>query len=297
MLANWTTGHALRRYVDSLDPDRDDEEIAGLIANSLFADAYFAHSIYLVTFARQISVPAIAKVLYRSGQGDIVTRPRRRNNDTIVYFTEFYRRGYSSPEGIEAIERMEAIHDRFLISEELKLYTLATVMLEPDRLALQFGKDPFSTVDKQARWNFWCGIAGVMGLTMPAASREGFLQWMIDFEAENYAPSADAQGCYRGLLQDWLRWYPSWVPGREWMAAQSLSALLDPPVRSVVGAAPPVAPVRLQVKLVARAYLESTPVRVFRKDRNLINFFGREHSDPRSLEGVGHDPAPRAGNS
>jgi hypothetical protein len=294
---NWTTGHALRRRIDSLDPDRDDEQIAALIANGLFADAYFAHSTYLVTFARQASVPAIAKVLYRSGNGDIATKPRQRNNDTIVYFTEFYRRGYRSPDGIAAIKMMEAIHDRFLISEELKLYTLATVMLEPDRLALQFGKDPFSDVDKRGRWNFWCGIAGVMGLTMPADSREGFLQWMYDFEAENYAHTEDAAGCYRGLVEDWLRWYPSWVPGRKWMAEQSLSALLDPTVRRAVGAAKPPAPVQFQVNLVARAYLESTPVRVFRKDRSLVNFFGREHRDPRSLEGVGHEPPQRAKSS
>ena len=101
MFDNWTSGRALRRYVDSLDPATDDEEITAKISNILFADAYFAHSIYLVTFARQSAVPAIAKVLYRSGNGDIATDPRRRNNDTIIFFTEFYRRGYRS-ESVEA---------------------------------------------------------------------------------------------------------------------------------------------------------------------------------------------------
>jgi hypothetical protein len=290
VLDNWTTGRTLRGYVDSLDPIADDEEITAKVSNVLFADAYFAHSIYLVTFARQAAVPAIAKVLYRSGNGDIATDPRRRNNDTIIFFTEFYRRGYKSEEGRAAVQRMEEIHSRFLISDELKLYTLATVMLEPDRLARQFGHDPFSPVDREARWNFWCGIAHDMGLELPADSREGFLQWMLDYEAANYANTVDGRGCYEGLVEDWLRWYPKWVPRREWLARQSLSGLLDPALREAMGVEAPTALIQAQVNLVATAYLKSTPYRVFRKNRTLINFFGKNRQTPQDLETVGHQP-------
>lgn len=290
MLNNWTTGSALRRYVDSLDPVRDDEEITALVSNVLFADAYFAHSIYLVTFARQAAVPAIGKVLYRSGNGDIATDPRRRNDDTIIFFVEFYRRGYKSEEGRAAIERMEAIHSNFIIPDELKLYTLATVMLEPDRLAQQFGVDPFSPVDKQARWNFWCGIAHAMGLELPVDSREAFLEWMIAYEKEHYANTVDGRGCYEGLVQDWMRWYPKWVPNREWLARQSLAGLLDPGLREAMGVEAPPAWVQAQVNLVARTYLRSTPIRVMRKNRNLIRFFGKHRENPRDLETVGHVP-------
>ncbi len=290
MFDNWTTGRTLRAHVDSLDPAADDEEITAQVSNVLFADAYFAHSIYLVTFARQAAVPAIAKVLYRSGNGDIATDPRRRNNDTIIFFTEFYRRGYRSEEGRAAVERMEEIHSRFLIDDELKLYTLATVMLEPDRLAMQFGQDPFSDVDRQARWHFWCGIADVMGLQLPAATRDGFLQWMVEYEDANYANTVDGRGCYEGLVEDWLRWYPSWVPNREWLARQSLAGLLDDKLRDAMGVEAPPAWVQAQVNLVAKTYLKSTPYRVFRKDRNLINFFGKQRANPRDLETVGHVP-------
>lgn len=290
MFENWTTGRSLRKYVDSLDPIADDEEITAQVSNVLFADAYFAHSTYLVTFARQAAVPAIARVLYRGGNGDIATKPRQRNNDTIIYFTEFYRRGYTSEDGKAAIRRMEEIHSRFLIDEELKTYTLATVMLEPDRLAVQFGKDPFSDVDRQARWNFWRGLAREMGFELPAETREEFLEWMQAYEAANYANTADGMGCYEGLVQDWMRWYPDWLPKSEWLARQSLAGLLEPNLRAAMGVEAPPAWVQTQVNLVARAYLESTPYRVFRRNRNLINFFGRERTTPRDLETVGHVP-------
>lgn len=281
----------MRRYVDSLDPVADDEEITALVSNGLFADAYFAHSVYLVTFARQAAVPAIGRVLYRGGNGDIATKPRQRNNDTIIFFTEFYRRGYKSEDGKAAIHRMEEIHSRFLIDEDLKRYTMATVMLEPDRLARQFGGDPFSDVDREARWNFWRGLAREMGFELPADTREGFLQWMTEYEAANYANTPDGEGCFEGLVQDWLRWYPPHLPKREWLARQSLVGLLDPPLRRAMGVEDPPAWLQAQVNLVARAYLASTPIRIFRKNRSLVNYFGRDRANPRNLESVGHKPA------
>lgn len=292
---NWTTGRALRRYVDSLDPVQDDEEITGLVSNVLFADAYFAHSIYLVTFARQAAVPAIAKVLYRSGNGDIVTKPSARNNSTIIFFTEFYRRGYKSEAGRAAIQRMEQIHSNFLIDDELKLYTLATVMFEPDRLANQFGHDPFSEIDKQARFNFWKGLAAEMPIALPAETREGFLKWMLDYEARTYEKTEGSVAIFDALVEDWGRWYPDFVPGSKWLARQSLSGLLDDKLCEVMGTVRPPAPIQLQVDLVAKAYLHSTPYRVFRKNRNLINFFGKDLANPRNLDTVGYKPRIKDG--
>lgn len=287
---NWTTGRALRRHVETLDPVADDEEITAEISNVLFADAYFAHTVYLVTFARQIAVPQIARVLHRGGNGDIVTKPRQRNDDTIIYFTEFYRRGYRSEDGQAAIRRMEEIHSRFLIDHDLKVYTLATVMLEPDRLARQFGHDPFTERDRQARWNFWLGVSGVMGLELPSNTREGFERWMIEFEDANYENTEDAMGCYEGLVQDWMRWSPKWLPNREWLARQTLAGLLDGKLRAAMGVEAPPAWVQAQVNLVAKCYLRSTPYRIFRKNRTLVNYFGKHRANPQNLDTVGHVP-------
>jgi hypothetical protein len=187
---------------------------------------------------------------------------------------------------------MEEIHSRFLITDELKLYTLATVMFEPDRLANQFGVDPFSAVDKEARWNFWQGFANEMPLDLPADNREDFLDWMIQYEAENYAYTPDAEGCFDALVEDWKRWYPTWVPQRDKLARQSLVGLLDDQLRETMGQELPPAFVRQQVKLVAQTYLRSTNYRVFRRNRNLIKFFGKNLAHPRNLDTVGHKGAP-----
>jgi hypothetical protein len=80
------------------------------------------------------------------------------------------------------------------------------------------------------------------------------------------------------------------VPRREWLARQSLSGLLDPKLREAMGVEAPPAFIQAQVNLVASTYLKSTPYRVFRKNRNLINFFGKQHARPRDLDTVGHTP-------
>jgi hypothetical protein len=189
----------------------------------------------------------------------VILDPRRRNDDTIVFFSEFFRRGYKSDEGRAAIARMEQIHSNFLMDDELKAYTLATVVFEPERLAEQFGCSPFSDVEMQGRWNFWKGFAAAI------------------FDA---------------LVEDWRRWYPDWLGGEK-TARHSLTALLDDHLRETLELPKPSRAMALRVKLTASAYLRSTPIRLMRRDRSVINYFGKRHADPRDLENVGFKPRNR----
>lgn len=289
MAGKFTTGATLRRRIRSLDPERDDETITRLVSQVLYGDPYFAHSTFLVTFARQAAVPAIAKVLARSGQGDVVVDPRRRNNDTILFFMEFFRRGYRSEAGRGAIARMEAIHSNFRIDDELKIYTLATVIFEPERLATQFGCEPFSDVEKLARWNFWKGFARAMPIELPTDDRDEFIAWMLDYEDRNYAHTRDAELIFDGLVRDWSRWYPRWMGGEK-IARHSLTGLLDDRTRQAMGQPEPSRSMQLRVKLTAQAYLKTVPVHVFREDRSISDYFGRDHADPTDLDGVGYKP-------
>lgn len=289
MDAKWTTGALMRRRINALDPVHDDERITRLTSDVLYGDPFFVHSTFLVTFARQAAVPAIARVLYRSGNGDVIVDPRRRNDDTIVFFAEFFRRGYRSEQGRAAIARMEQIHGNFLIDDELKTYTLATVVFEPERLAERFGCSPFSEVEKQGRWNFWKGFAEAMPLTLPADTREGFLAWMEDYEQRACAYTPDAAAIFDALVADWRRWFPDWAGGAK-VARESLIALCDDRLRETLRLPQPSRSMAFRVRLTAKSYLRSTPIRPLRADRSVINHFGRGHNDPRNLDEVGYKP-------
>jgi hypothetical protein len=113
---------------------------------------------------------------------------------------------------------------------------------------------------------------------------------MTDYERRMYAHTVDGEGIFDALVEDWRRWYPDWLPNSERLARQSLVGLLDQPLREAMGQQPPPKAVAAQVKLVAQAYLRSTPIRPMRRDRNLISYFGKHHADPYDLEDVGYKP-------
>ena len=73
-------------------------------------------------------------------------------------------------------------------------------------------------------------------------------------------------------------------------ARASLIALLDDHLLETLQLPAPTRAMSARVRLTARAYLHSTPVRVMRRDRSIADRFGRRHKDPRDLQSVGYEP-------
>ena len=141
----------VRKRIAQLDAEKDAHEIAHLAFEVRYGTKLFTHSIFSVAFARQAAVPSIEKVLYRGGKGGIITNTKKRNNDTLLFFGEFYKHG-DSGSGREAVELLNFIHSHFPITNEENLYTLATVVCEPKRMGVflanknMFSKKEFFTL-------------------------------------------------------------------------------------------------------------------------------------------------------
>src|SRR5947209_9083942 len=82
---------SLIRRIDRLDPDRYDEQIVDLTTNWLYANPVLFTLTYTQLFVRHAAVPSIARVLYRGGEGEAVTDPRRRNDETLRLFGVWHR--------------------------------------------------------------------------------------------------------------------------------------------------------------------------------------------------------------
>ena len=123
-----------RRRIRGLDPERDYREINHLAFEVRYATPIFTHTLFSIAFARQAAVPSIARTLYRGGRGASITATRKRSDDTLLFFGEFYRHG-DSPAGRAVADQLNAIHSRFPISNDEHLYTLATLMCEPLRMS------------------------------------------------------------------------------------------------------------------------------------------------------------------
>jgi hypothetical protein len=208
-----------RRRIDKLDAEKDAHAISHLAFEVRYATPLFTHSIFSVAFARQAAVPSIAKVLYRNGKGGIVTNPRKRNNDTLLFFGEFYKHG-DTEDGRKAIELLNHIHSHFRITNEENLYTLATIVCEPKRLGVFLAsKDLFSKKEFRALYNFWKRMCELMYIHSIPADEGSMYEWYEKFEKENYGYTEEGRRVVEALAGEFAeRWYPSFMkyPGTQY---------------------------------------------------------------------------------
>ena len=278
------SGRAITRRMAALDPVRDNEEATHLSVEVLYGDAIFVHAAYTVAFARQVAIPSISRIVYRTGTGDMMRNVRRRNDDTLLFFGELLSHGHSSARGRAVIDRMEQIHSRFGITDDDKLYTLASLALEADRILDHLGLSRFTESEKRARYHFWRGVGEQMGLVVPPTP-EQFMAWTLAYETR-YAYTEGGRALVDQLFTDWRdRWFRG--PLRRF-ADPVLLLLLDEPLRTAHRLAdPPVGFVR-HAPHVVQAYLALQAVRPHRPGRSWVDHFAGDRAQPLDFALVGH---------
>ncbi|MEU1203848.1 oxygenase MpaB family protein [Nocardia sp. NPDC005825] len=281
------SGRALTRRLAGLDPVRENEEATRLSIEVRYGDALFVHAAYTVAFARQVAIPSISRVVYRRGTGDMMHDVRRRNDDTLVFFGEMLRHGHSSVSGRAAIDRMEAIHSRFGISDQDKLYTLASLAFEADRILEHLGLSVFNDADRLARFHFWRGVGERMGLEVPATRTE-LLAWTLDYENAHYAYTEGGRALVDQLFDDWRqRWFPG--PLRR-LADSALLLVLDDQLRATHRLPDPPAAAQRIAPPIINSYMKVQSARPHRLDRSWVDHFRRDDAGPVDLEQIGYRP-------
>ena len=283
------TGGWIARRIAALDPVRDNEEVAHLSVEVRYGDAFFVHAAYIVAFTRQVAVPSISRIVYRTGTGDLMKDVRRRNDHTLVFFGEMLRHGHSSERGRAAIDRMEQIHSRFGITDDDKLYTLGSLAFEGQRILEQLGLERFTDHELLGLYHFWRGVGERMGLMVPGTPA-AFRAWVDDYEAAHYAYTEGGRALVDQLFVDWRqRWFPG--PLRS-LADPVLLAMLDDRLRATHRLPDPPAAVVRALPSVVRAYLALQAVRPHRPSRSWADHFSGGAPVPAGLASYGHQ-APK----
>ncbi len=114
------------RRIQQLDPVQDHCEICHLSTGYEFP--WDTTRSLEVALMRTFCVPSISALLDKTGE--FRHRPQKRYDDTGLITSEIMKWGYKSDRGIQAIERMNAIHGRFKISNEDFLYVLSTFITD-----------------------------------------------------------------------------------------------------------------------------------------------------------------------
>ncbi|OZC95458.1 hypothetical protein CH275_27195 [Rhodococcus sp. 06-235-1A] len=287
MSKRWVMGRSIGRRIEELDPVSGNEEATHLSLEVRYGDAVFAHAAYTVAFARQVAIPSIARILYRTGTGDMMHDVRRRNDDTLLFFGEILHHGHSSAHGRSVIDRMEQIHSRFGITDDDKLYTLGSLAFEPDRIVEHLGVNVFTDNERESRFHFWRQVGEFMGLDVPAA-RSQFLHWTLQYESR-YAYTEGARAVVDQLFADWQdRWFPG--PTKR-IAAGVLLAVFTDDLREVHRLPMPSAAHRRAVPPAIAAYLKVQGMRPHRPHRSWSDHFGTRHPMPLDVPTLGHRTA------
>jgi len=280
--------HWARRRIGQLDPDRDARELLHLAFEVRYGAPDFIHSMFSLAFARQAAVPGIAEVLYRGGSGLILTDARKRNNDTLLYFGELFRHG-TAGRGAELIARMARVHAHMPISNDLNLYTLATLICEPRRVGRQLtGREFISDREFRALFVFWSEVGRQMGISSIPPDEHAMYRWYLDYEAAHYAPTEAGKAIVQSLADEFAaRWFPKVL---RHVGLQFYFSLFDDDLLRVFGLVRPHGVYNLLVRLRVNGYLRMlVPLLPDGPDRSLIDYFGRDYV-PYDFDKVGVRP-------
>jgi hypothetical protein len=201
---------SLIERIDGLDPERYGEQIVDLTANWLYANPVLFTLTYTHLFVRHAAVPTIARLLYRDGEGEAVLDTRRRNDETLRLFGEWYRYGWAGARGRSAVAQVRERHGRFPIRQDDLRYVLATLVFEPRRLLERFELEPLTRTEERARFAFWRELGHGLGIEEIPSRPEALHDWMLAFEHANYRHTAAGRRLAELVCADWAaRWLPA----------------------------------------------------------------------------------------
>src|SRR6185369_12100625 len=115
-------GSGVLREIEGLDPQKDHQRIVLLSARCDFPfDTTRALEFALF---RTFAVPGVSALLDKTGE--FFRRTQLRYDDTDLLVSEMMEHGYNSARGRAAERRMNQVHARFDIPNDLYLYVLST---------------------------------------------------------------------------------------------------------------------------------------------------------------------------
>lgn len=278
-----------RDEIARLDAETDNERITHLNAEVRFGNPTLAVALYTVAFCRQMAVPSIAAVVHRGGRSPIIRTTRKRNDDTMVFFGEFMRHGHSSERGRAAIARMNEIHSQFPISEDQKLYTLASLTFEQERIPRALGLEPIPAKAKLANYHFWRSVGELAGITHHPPTYEAYWQWTRAYEREHWRFSSGGRAVADAMIDDFGARLPRTTRrvGRELLLATFDDELLD-----VLRLEHPRRATRRVATLVAATYFHSVDLLPDPPDRSWSDAFGTAYGDTPDLTAIGVQSTP-----
>ena len=124
------------------------------------------------------------------GTGEFTERAQKRYDDTDLLLATLVEKGYSSPSGRAALRRINAMHSRYPITNDQKLYVISSFVVEPYLWNQRFGWRPYTQNEGDAGFIFWTEVGRRMGIEGMFPTFDAMLDYYEAYEEREmfYAP-------------------------------------------------------------------------------------------------------------
>jgi hypothetical protein len=248
---------ANRRRITSLDPETDHAEIMRISSGYEFPWDY-VRSLEFALF-RTYCVPSISALLARTGEFE--RRAQKRYDDTALLMAELVEHGYDSPRGREALRVVNRLHGRYEISNDDMRYVLSTFIFDPIEWITKYGWRPLTDHERLAAFHFYSAVGVRMGIKSLPPTYSAYQAFKREYEAEHFRYS----DTNRAIGQYTLDLFCSWYPAPRAVTSRAVLAMLEAPMLTAFGFAPP--PPRLTTLAQALLRLRAHTVRLLRPRR------------------------------
>jgi hypothetical protein len=201
-----------------------------------------------VALLKTFAVPDIARILVDSRE--FLERGQKRFDDTDLLIATFCEKGYSSPEGMKAIQRVNRMHAPHPITNDQMLYVLTTFVVEPIVWIDAYGWRRLETVEKEALFHFWIEVGRRMGIKQLFGSLGEMLAFHESYEQQNMRFSANNAKLLDAMLPIVIGMMPS--PFRQ-VTRPLMRAILSPRLCAAFGLKPAGAGLRGLVRVMLKA--------------------------------------------
>jgi hypothetical protein len=189
----------------ALDPQKDCQRIVYLVGS--YEYPWMMQKSLEFALFRTYAVPSISRLLDKTLQ--FARHGQKRYDDTSLIIAEITEHGFDSERGKRAIQRMNALHGRYDISNEDFLYVLSAFTFVPIYWHEQFGWRKPTPHENLANYYFWVEVGKRMGIQNIPDSYEAFEQFHKDYEAQYFDYSDSNHAIAEHSIKVFCGWYPA----------------------------------------------------------------------------------------
>ncbi|ARZ72535.1 DUF2236 domain-containing protein [Streptomyces sp. HU2014] len=216
------------RYIQTLDPEQDYDEIFALVTRYEFPwDYNTGWSFALVT---DFVIPSITHTL--ASTGEFAHHPMKRYDDTMLFPFEAHRHGLDSAHGRKTVRALNKVHGHYDISNDDYLHILAGHVVAAIEWINHYSWRRLSETEERAIALAHHRLGELMGIKNIPRDYGGFKTWLehdIHDRGQWHYANATMVGHTMRIIASLC------PPGTRTIATKAITALIPEHIRDILG--------------------------------------------------------------